>query len=291
MSLRKKTTMTQEKIPTNRANGKRSCGPATPAGRERIRAAHIRHGLYSEGEAAALTCLGEDPAELESLRNDLHDRSQASAPLRKEQADHLVQMVWRWKRAGRGQEGFALRLPKEIFGIGMSSAFAPPAEVAPASSRSPQSRQDASATPQGQQDIGATTPGRQDAAARREEHDKQYPGITAAEWEARERPRQLLENILNRQVEICEAQRQAILKESLAGPSPYERAAEIAPTHCNAPLVRGMQDSNFRELRRVTNLLLKIQRRQRQVGAVEQHGENPGSAGRKLSRHGRGNRA
>lgn len=119
MSLRKKTTMTQEKIPTNRANGKRSCGPATPAGRERIRAAHIRHGLYSEGEAAALTCLGEDPAELESLRNDLHDRSQASAPLRKEQADHLVQMVWRWKRAGRGQEGFALRLPKEIFGIGM----------------------------------------------------------------------------------------------------------------------------------------------------------------------------
>jgi hypothetical protein len=35
MSLRKKTTMTQEKISANRANGRRSHGPVTPEGRER----------------------------------------------------------------------------------------------------------------------------------------------------------------------------------------------------------------------------------------------------------------
>ena len=35
------------------------------------------------------------------------------------------------------------------------------------------------------------------------------PTSRAAEWEARERPRQLLENILTRQVESCEAQRKA----------------------------------------------------------------------------------
>jgi hypothetical protein len=91
---------------------------------------------------------------------------------------------------------------------------------------------------------------------------------TSAEGEARERVRQLLENILKRQVELCEAQRKAILKESLTGPSPYERAAEIAPTHPNARLMRRMQDSNFREVRRVTNLLLKIKRHQRRMEAL-----------------------
>jgi hypothetical protein len=91
-----------------------------------------------------------------------------------------------------------------------------------------------------------------------------YPNITEAEWIARERPRQLLENILTRQVEICEEQHKALLKESVKGPSPYERAAEIAPTHPNVQLMRRMQDSNFREVRRLTNLLLRLKRYERQ---------------------------
>ena len=70
-------------------------------------------------------------------------------------------------------------------------------------------------------------------------------------------------------MEICEAQRKALLKESVKGPSPYERAAEIAPTHPNARLMRRMQDSNFREVRRLTNLLLKIKRYERQMEALE----------------------
>jgi hypothetical protein len=88
--------------------------------------------------------------------------------------------------------------------------------------------------------------------------------FTAAEWDAREEPRQLLENLLTRQMESCKEQRKALLKESVKGPSPYERAAEIAPTHPNAPVMRRMQDSHFREVRRVTNLLLKIKRQGRE---------------------------
>ena len=80
---------------------------------------------------------------------------------------------------------------------------------------------------------------------------------------AREPVRQLLEHILTRQVEICEAQRLATLKECLAGPSPFERAAEIAPTHPNAALMQRMQDSSFREVWRLSNLLLKIKRQTR----------------------------
>ena len=70
-------------------------------------------------------------------------------------------------------------------------------------------------------------------------------------------------------METCEEQRKALLKESVKGPSPYERAAEIAPTHPNARLMRRMQDSNFREVRRLTNLLLKIKRYERQREALE----------------------
>jgi hypothetical protein len=81
----------------------------------------------------------------------------------------------------------------------------------------------------------------------------------------RAHPRHLLENILKRQVEICEEQRQAVLKESVKGPSPYERATEIAPTHPNARLMRRTQDSNFREARRIINLLLKLKRHERKM--------------------------
>jgi hypothetical protein len=70
-------------------------------------------------------------------------------------------------------------------------------------------------------------------------------------------------------METCEAQRKAILMESVKGPSPYERAAEIAPTHAHAPLLRRMQDSHFREARRVTNLLLKLKRHEREMEVLE----------------------
>ena len=94
-------------------------------------------------------------------------------------------------------------------------------------------------------------------------------------------------HILTRQLEICEAQRKVILKESLAGPSPYERAAEIAPTHPNARLMRRMQDANFREARRVTNLLLKIKRQERRMEALKEGDEKRGSvSGDRLEKKG-----
>jgi hypothetical protein len=74
-------------------------------------------------------------------------------------------------------------------------------------------------------------------------------------------------------VDICEAQAKALLKESIKGPSPYERAAEIAPTHASAMLMRRMQDSYFREVRRITNLLLKMKRRERKARAGADNGE------------------
>jgi hypothetical protein len=363
MSLRKKQTMTRRKIFANQANGKQSHGPATPQGRERIRAANIRHGFYSKAEAVALTCLGEDPADLERLRKNLHANLESPGALREELAEHLAQVVWRWRRAGRMQEGFALRLAKhanltredrlhaqmmrlkitaetlrrlaqsvarqhyvttpadlemmknlheeglvkemgeialalfyrlqapgtgedgldpeesarlvvaqvkEIFGIGLRPAFPPPSKATPDSNQPQEGMHPAQggvAPDFGPADADSSHNSGQALkvwATQPEEWDKRYPRITAAEWEARERPRQLLENILTRHVEICETQRQAILKESLGGPSPFERAAEIALAHPDAALMQRMEESSFRQIWRITNLLLKINRQARE---------------------------
>ena len=157
----------------------------------------------------------------------------------------------------------ALAKFKEIFGL---SSDVPP---------KPRPVFDFNGNPISQQNVGASENNRSPDAtpapkvpAPRETNP--HPGISEEEWEARERPRQLLENILTRQMEACAAQRKAILKETVKGPSPYERAAEIAPTHPNARLMRNMQDSNLKEVRRLTNLLLKIKRHQRQSEEFEE---------------------
>jgi hypothetical protein len=59
------------------------------------------------------------------------------------------------------------------------------------------------------------------------------------------------------------------LQESLMGPSPYERAAEIAPTQRNAALMRRMQDSNFRQVVGLTSLLMRMKRQERQMEGLE----------------------
>src|SRR5208283_5612797 len=115
----------------------------------------------------------------------------------------------------------------------------------------------------------------EDEESEESEKDDRYPKITEEDWFARERVRKLLRNILSRQAEACEAQRKSLLKESLAGPSPYELAAEIAPNPSDALLARRMQDANMREVRRLTNLLLKMKRQERKMEPLEAAGEAP----------------
>ena len=184
---------------------------------------------------------------------------------------------------------------KEIFGIGMTAYPVPAMRAAPAwrpPRESPQAdgatganvapdfspayaelKFSATPPPAGLEKVSGQVPV---GVTQAEQNRQRYADITPAEWEARERPRQLLENILTRQVETCEAQRKAARQESRLGPSPYERAAEIAPTHPSARLMRGMQESHFREVRRLTNLLLKIKRYERKNEVLEGEENNSG---------------
>jgi hypothetical protein len=334
--------MTEKKVAANRRNRNLSHGPATDEGRDRIRAAHLRHGFYAPAEEVAMRALGEDPAHFQELLEGLWETYNPADAAQEGLVIRLARATWLMNRADRMQEGYAVRQAqgvnqgreerlhaqmmrlkmtaeslrrlvqsverehyvtrpedlemmknlhqegvvkemaeialalfyrlqppgtgedgldpyerarrmvaqaKEIFGIGTTPEFAPQANDALDSSDPSESQQVA--------DAGE------------EEKDARFPSITPAEWEARKRPRQLLENILRRQVQICEAQRKAILKDSLAGPSPYERAAEIAPTHLNAPAIQRLEDYNLRQVERITGLLMKIKRHRRQVETLE----------------------
>jgi hypothetical protein len=144
---------------------------------------------------------------------------------------------------------------------------------------------DCAAPQEDQQEAGATKPGaapdssqahadpsvgsgqapKADATRPETESADPHPEITEEQWAAREPVRQLLENLLTRQVEIFEAQHRELLRESLAGPSPYERAAEIVPSDPSTKLMQRMEDSNFRQVARITGLLLRLRRHERQL--------------------------
>ena len=70
MSLIKQAQTTDKKSAARRRNGRKSRGAMTAAGKERIRAANLKHGYYSKIREEALIALGEDPAELAALMPD-----------------------------------------------------------------------------------------------------------------------------------------------------------------------------------------------------------------------------
>src|SRR5208283_4446198 len=67
MALIKEHEMTEDGREARRRNGRKSRGAATAQGKERSRAANLRHGLYSQERDEALRALGEDPADLAEL--------------------------------------------------------------------------------------------------------------------------------------------------------------------------------------------------------------------------------
>ena len=338
MSLVRRHKMTDKKLAANRRNQKLCQGPAPPEGRERIRAAHLRHGFYAQAEEVVMRALGEDPAQFQELVEGLWETCNPTDAAQERLVIRLARATWLMNRADRMQEGYAVRQARDVSigredrlhmrmmrlkmtadslrrlvqSVARERYVTPPADLEMMKNL----HQEGALKDMGEIALALfyrlQPPGTGEDGVDSEEKVRRVIGkiraifglstseddlemivvppsgqsqespeaaaAEAAEGEARERARQLLENILTRHVEICEAQRQATLKQSLTGPSPYERAAEIAPTHPNARLMRRMQDSNFRELRRVTNLLLKIKRYERKMEALEQDDEKDGSA-------------
>jgi len=104
MPLVKPPTLTPEKLAANQANGKQSHGPTTQEGIERIRAANTRHGFYSKGPAAEMRALGEDPEQYEQLYDSLLADWQPENEYQTSLVRRMARLMWRLERFDRIQE-------------------------------------------------------------------------------------------------------------------------------------------------------------------------------------------
>lgn len=107
MSLTPKREMTEARLAASRANGSKSHGAVTPEGKERVAQVNLRHGFYAKADQDVLRALGEDPAEYRRMMKRLEtDVAQA---MEEQVVGCIGRTLWRMKRAERMQDGLAVK--------------------------------------------------------------------------------------------------------------------------------------------------------------------------------------
>ena len=86
----------------------------TDEGRERIRAAHLRHGFYAQAEEVAMRALGEDPAHFQGLLEGLWENYNPTDAAQEGLVIRLARATWLMNRADRMQEGYAVRQAQDV---------------------------------------------------------------------------------------------------------------------------------------------------------------------------------
>ena len=106
--------MTEIQLVANRRNQKLCNGALTDDGRERIRAAHLRHGFCAQAEEVAMRALGEDPAHFQELLEGLWEKHKPVGVSQEGPAIRLARATWLMNRADRMQEGYAVRQAQDV---------------------------------------------------------------------------------------------------------------------------------------------------------------------------------
>jgi hypothetical protein len=114
MALIKNPKTTEENRSARRRNGRRSQGATTAAGKERIRAANLKHGYYSKIREEALIALGEDPAELAALMAGAKQQWQPVNDEQNSMVEEMVRLRWRIRRSERLQESTAAEYVRSV---------------------------------------------------------------------------------------------------------------------------------------------------------------------------------
>lgn len=109
MSLIKNHVLSEAALDARRRNGQQSRGAVTTQGRERTRAASLKHGIYSKERDQALRSLGEDPAELDELIAGSYEQWRPDNDQQTGLVEQLAHLQWRMARAARMQERLAAR--------------------------------------------------------------------------------------------------------------------------------------------------------------------------------------
>ena len=290
MSLVKKPILTPRRLAANRSNGRLSCGPATPEGIERMRAANLRHGFYSQAQGEALRALGEDPAEFEHLLESLMATWEPADHFQTWLVSRLARALWRMERGDRIQESMAVA-QLERMDVNVERL----AREAKAEYEKKATRLKSLTAAVAQEDYftslqeiklfddiyGSEPKGRpeeifvllyrllkprpQDSKPPDDEPTP-IPEIPVAEGRERREARKELQDLLSQEVQAFKEARSERGDELVETTSPYYRTAMMTPMHWRAALVARMEDSSFRQVERITNLLIKLQANAERAG-------------------------
>jgi hypothetical protein len=87
----------------NRENARKSTGPRTPEGKERVRYNALKHGLYGKSSPELMMAVGEDPNQFEQLRDDHRESFYPFTPAQEMLCDELALLRWERIRNQRSQ--------------------------------------------------------------------------------------------------------------------------------------------------------------------------------------------
>jgi hypothetical protein len=285
MPLLRKRALTPQRLAAFQSNGRHSRGPATPEGIERIRAANLRHGFYSQAQGEALRALGEDPAEFEHLLESLIATWQPADEFESRLVTRLARALWRMERGDRIQESMAVaqlerldvnverealrararyeermtRLKFLTAAVAQEDYFTGLAEIRLFDDIY-------GSEPKGRPEeifillyrLLKTRPPDSKPA---DDEPSPIPDIPVAEGRERREACQELQDLLSQEVQVFKEARSERGDELLETTSPYYRNTMMAPFHSRAALMARMEDSSFRQVERITNLLTKLKAR------------------------------
>ena len=116
MSLRKSTCLTPQRLDAARRNSRRSTGPRSEAGKERMKMNALQHGCDAapENDAAVMRALGEDPERYAALKRELATAYGPGDALWDRQTEDLGRLYWRRDRIERMVTGLMRGALEEV---------------------------------------------------------------------------------------------------------------------------------------------------------------------------------
>ena len=111
MSIRQSPQLTPQLLDAASSNARHSTGPRTQAGKHHSRMNAVKHGERSDpaNHDAVMRALGEDPAQLDALKQELRASFSTGDPFVEKQVDDLTRLYWRRERLERSQTGLMRR--------------------------------------------------------------------------------------------------------------------------------------------------------------------------------------